>query len=82
MSWLLRMWSGWRRTATGLLAALVTVSLPVEITIRLVDHPIIAPRPVVTILTVGSCLLLLWSGLGLRRLQATRTLGPGPTLGT
>lgn len=74
--------SGWARVAAGLLATVTLVSLPVEVTIRLVEHPVIAPRPLVTLLTIGSCLLLVWSGLGLRRLEAARALGPRPTLGT
>jgi hypothetical protein len=74
--------SGWTRTVAGLLATLAMVSLPVEITFRMVEQPVVAPRPEVTLLTIGSCLLLLWSGLGLRRLEAARVLSRRPTLGT
>ena len=70
------------RAGTGLLATLAMVSLPVDITVRLTEYPVIAPRPVVTLLTIGSCLLLVWSGLGLRRLEAERLSRRPPTLGT
>ena len=71
----------WARTATGLLALVALVSLPVEVTVRLVEHPVIAPQPVVTLLIIGSCLLLVWSGVGLRRLEAARALTQPPTPG-
>jgi hypothetical protein len=58
--------------ATGLLAVLALVGLPVEITIRLVEEPVIAPAPVAWLLLLGSCLLLLGSGVSLRRLAAAR----------
>jgi hypothetical protein len=68
-------------TVTGLLAVLALVSLPIEVTIRLVEQPVVAPTPVVSVLLIASCLLLLGSGLGLRRLEAARTGAPGPTPG-
>jgi hypothetical protein len=70
------------RAGTGLLATLTIVSMPVEITIRLAEYPVVAPTPLVTFLTIGSCLLLVWSGLGLRRLEAERESRRPPTLGT
>jgi hypothetical protein len=68
-------------TIVGLLALVALVSLPVELVVRLVEHPVVAPSPVVTLLTVGSCLLLVWSGLGLRRLEAARALAQRPSPG-
>ncbi len=65
----------------GLLALLALVSLPVELAVGLVEHPVVAPSPLVTLLNVGSCLLLVWSGLGLRRLEATRALAQRPSPG-
>ncbi|HEY7041577.1 MAG TPA: hypothetical protein VID28_22100 [Methylomirabilota bacterium] len=70
------------RAGTSLLATLALVSLPVDVTIRMAEYPVIAPRPVVTFLTIGSCLLLVWSGLGLRRIEAERSSRRPPTLGT
>jgi hypothetical protein len=50
---------------------------------RAARHPdVVAPTPLVTFLTIGSCLLLVWSGLGLRRLEAERESRRPPTLGT
>lgn len=63
-------------TVTGLLAVLVLVGLPVEITIRLVEEPVTAPAPVAWLLLLGSCLLLLGSGVSLRRLAAARVAAP------
>lgn len=63
-------------TVAGLLAVLALVGLPVEITIRLVEEPVIAPAPVASLLLLGSCLLLLGSGVGLRRLAAARAAAP------
>lgn len=54
------------------------VSLPVEVTVRFVEHPVVAPAPFVSFLLVGSCLLLLGSGLGLRRLEAARVCAARP----
>jgi hypothetical protein len=56
--------------------------MPLDITIRLAEYPVVAPTPLVTFLTIGSCLLLVWSGLGLRRLEAERESRRPPTLGT
>ena len=82
MSWAPRTVAGWMRAGTSLLATLALVSVPLEITIRLADYPVVVPRPVVTLLTIGSCLLLVWSGLGLRRLEAERLARRPPSLGT
>lgn len=71
----------WTRTGAGLLATLALVSLPIEVTIQLIEYPVVAPQPAVTLLTIGSCLLLVWSGLGLRRLGAARALTRRPTPG-
>jgi hypothetical protein len=49
--------------------------------VGLVEHPVMAPSPLVTLLNVGSCLLLVWSGLGLRRLEAARALAQRPSPG-
>jgi hypothetical protein len=65
----------------GLVAGLTLVSLPVEVTIRLVEHPVVAPAPVVSLLLIGSCLLLVGSGLGLRRLETARANPARPTPG-
>jgi hypothetical protein len=66
---------------TGLVAVVALVSLPVEVRIGLVKHPIVAPAPVVSLLLIGSCLLLVGSGLGLRRLEAARADARRPTPG-
>ena len=66
---------------TGLVAVLTLVSLPVEVTIQLVEHPVVAPAPVVSLLLIGSCLLLVGSGLGLRRLETARAGARRPTPG-
>ena len=66
---------------TGLVAVLTLVSLPVEVTIQLVEHPVVAPAPVVSLLLIGSCLLLVGSGLGLRRLETARAGARLPTPG-
>jgi hypothetical protein len=71
----------WLRAGVALLALLVCVGVPVEITLGVIDHPVVAPPPAATVLLVGSCLLLLWSGLGLRRLAAGRGLARTPTPG-
>jgi len=80
MRWVAWQRSGWTRTGAGLLATLAIVSLPMEITIRLAEQPVVAPPRVVTLLTVVSCLLLVGSGIGLRRVEAARDRRP--TLGT
>jgi hypothetical protein len=70
----------WRASAiTGLLAGLALVSLPIEVTIGLAEHPVIAPTPGVSFLLIGSCLLLVGSGVGLRREEASRTDARRPT---
>ena len=66
---------------TGLVAVLALVSLPVEVTIGFVEHPVVAPAPVASLLLIGSCLLLVGSGLGLRRLEAARVGARRPTPG-
>jgi hypothetical protein len=71
----------WVPASVGLLALLALVGLPVELAVGLVEHPVVAPSPVVTLLNVGSCLLLVWSGLGLRRLEAARALARRPSPG-
>jgi len=72
---------GWASAGAGLVAVLSLVSLPVEVTIQLVEHPVVAPTPVVSLLLISSCLLLVGSGLGLRRLEAARTGARRPTPG-
>ncbi|HMH75328.1 MAG TPA: hypothetical protein VK547_01835 [Candidatus Udaeobacter sp.] len=70
----------WRASAiTGLIAGLALVSLPVEVTIALAEHPVIAPTPGVSLLLIGSCLLLVGSGVGLRREEASRAGTRRPT---
>ncbi|HEX4996537.1 MAG TPA: hypothetical protein VFX87_16270 [Methylomirabilota bacterium] len=63
----------WRASAvTGLIAVLALVSLPVEVTIGLIEHPVVPPGRLASLLLIGSCLLLVGSGLGLRREEAAR----------
>jgi hypothetical protein len=72
----------WRASAvTGFIAglALVLVSLPIEVTIGLSDHPVIPPGRLASLLLIGSCLLLVGSGLGLRRVEAARAGAGRPT---
>ena len=69
----------WACAITGLLATLALVGLPVEVTIRFVEHPVVAPTPVVSLLIVASCLLLIGSGLGLRRLEIAPSGAQPPT---
>ena len=70
----------WRASAvTGVVAGLALVSLPVEVRIGLVEHPVIAPTPGVSLLLIGSCLLLVGSGVGLRRVEASRADARRPT---
>ncbi|HSE04922.1 MAG TPA: hypothetical protein VLK35_12280 [Methylomirabilota bacterium] len=66
---------------TTLLAVVTLVGLPVEITIGLFEHPVIAPPWAASLLLLGSCLLLLGSGIGLRRLEAARTAARPPAAG-
>ena len=81
MRQLQRVLKGRASAVTGLVAGLALVSLPVEVTIRFVEHPVVAPAPVVSLLLIGSCLLLVGSGLGLRRLETARAGTPRPTPG-
>ena len=70
----------WRGSAiTGLIAGLALVSLPLEVTIGLAEHPVIAPTPGVSLLLIGSCLLLVGSGVGLRREEVSRAGARRPT---
>lgn len=70
----------WRASAvTGLIAVLALVSLPVEVTIGLVEHPVVAPGRLASLLLIGSCLLLVGSGLGLHREEAARAGARRPT---
>ena len=70
----------WQGSAiTGLIAGLALVSLPLEVTIGLAEHPVIAPTPGVSLLIIGSCLLLVGSGVGLRREEASRAGARRPT---
>ena len=71
----------WRPSAiTGLIAVLALVSVPVEITIGLVEHPpLVPPGRLASLLLIGSCLLLVGSGLGLRREEAARAGARRPT---
>jgi hypothetical protein len=75
--------TGWIRASVGLLALLACVGLPVEleVTLHLVGEPVVPPPPAATMLLLGSCLLLVWSGLGLRRVAAGRGLEQPPTPG-
>lgn len=82
MSWTPRTIAGWIRAGAALLATLMLVSLPVDFTIRLAEHPVVAPPRVVTFLIIASCMLLVFSGLGLRRLAAERVEREQPTLGS
>jgi hypothetical protein len=66
---------------TALLAAVTLVGLPVEITISLFEQPVIAPPRAASLLLLGSCLLLLGSGIGLRRLEAARATARPPAPG-
>jgi hypothetical protein len=71
--------SGWIRVSIGLLALLGCVGVPMEITLVLTEQPVVPPPRGASILLVGSCLLLIWSGLGLRRLAAARGLEQPPS---
>ena len=81
MSWAPRTTAGWLRAGAGLVGTLTLVGLPVEFTVHLAEYPVVAPPRMVTFLIIGSCLLLVWSGLGLRRLEAERVSRERPTLG-
>ena len=70
----------WRPSAiTGLIAVLALVSLPVELTIALTEQPVVPPGRLASLLFIGSCLLLVGSGLGLRREEAARAGARRPT---
>ena len=70
----------WRASAvTGFIAGLALVSLPIEVTIGLTEHPVIAPTPEESLLLISSCLLLVGSGVGLRREEASRAGARRPT---
>lgn len=62
-----------------MLTLLALVGLPVEVTIALSEQPPVqGASPLATALLVGSCLLLVGSGLELRRLAAApRPPSPG-----
>lgn len=80
MRWARQAARGRASAVTALLAVVTLVGLPVEITIALVEEPVIAPPRLASLLLLGSCLLLLGSGIGLRRLEAARaaTRPPAP----
>ncbi|HET8531498.1 MAG TPA: hypothetical protein VFO08_10145 [Methylomirabilota bacterium] len=71
--------TGWIRAGVGLLALLGCVGVPIEITLGLAEQPVVPLPRGASILLVGSCLLLIWSGLGLRRLAAERGLEQPPS---
>ena len=79
MRQLQRVLKGRASAVTGLVAGLALVSLPVEVTIGFVEHPVVTPAPVVSLLLIGSCLLLVGSGVGLRREEASRAGTRRPT---
>lgn len=68
-------------TTTGLLAVAALVGIPVELSIGLAEHPVIAPSPLAWLLLLGSCLLLVRSGLELRRLESARSAPRPPVPG-
>lgn len=61
------------RVAVGALALLAALIVPLEVVVSL-DHPVVAPHPSVSLLLIGSCLLLVYSGCSLRREEAARAL--------
>jgi hypothetical protein len=71
--------TGWIRASVALLALLGCVGVPIEVTLGLAEQPVVPPPRAATMLLVSSCLLLIWSGLGLRRLAAGRGLGQPPS---
>jgi hypothetical protein len=73
--------TGWTRAGVGLLALLACVGVPLEITLGLAEYPVVPPPRAATVLLAGSCMLLLWSGWGLRRLAAERGVAQTPTAG-
>lgn len=70
--------SSWIRSGITLLALLGMIVAPVELRLVLVEHPVVPPPALATVLTISSCLLLVWSGLGLRRTVAARDLRARP----
>jgi len=52
-------------------AVLGLVGMPIELTTGLAEDPIVAPPHLASLLLIGSCLLLIGSGLGLRRIERT-----------
>ena len=68
----LRGMSSWIRGGIVLLALLGVIGAPVELRLVLVEHPVVPPPALATALTISSCLLLVWSGMGLRRTAAAR----------
>lgn len=66
---------------TGLAAVVTLVGLPVEVTIGLAEQPVLAPPLAASLLLIASCLLLVGSGLGLRRLATARSAVPPPVPG-
>lgn len=70
------------RATTGVLTLLALVGLPVELTITLSEQqPVLAASPLASVLLAGSCLLLVRSGLELRRLAAAQAGPPPPVPG-
>ena len=70
--------SSWIRGGITLLALLGAIAAPVELQFVLVEHPVVPPPALATALTISSCLLLVWSGLGLRRTATARDLRARP----
>jgi hypothetical protein len=66
------------RATIGLLAVVALVGLPVEVSIGLVEQPVFRPSALASLLLFGSCLLLVGSGLELRRLEAARAAARPP----
>ena len=64
-------------SVTALLAGGALVGLPIEITIGLAEAPLLVPR-LAWLLLLGSCLLLVGSGLELRRLARLAARPPAP----
>ena len=61
-------------------ALLAAIAAPVEVRLVLVEHPVVPPPVLATVLTILSCSLLVCSGLGLRR-TAARSLHRPPAPG-
>ncbi len=45
--------TGWARASVGLLALLACVGVPVEVTLRLAEHPVVPPPRAATVLLAG-----------------------------